>query len=100
MVLAVYNWREGTTGHRRLTRLARSFALRLRDLRQPGHHFVWADADPAAAVAGWERFHVKEDPRPMSAGAGTGSRPPASSGPARDGGSPLRTGGTGRGEIP
>ena len=74
-VLAAYNWREGTAGHRRLTRFARSFFSRLGELRQPGHHFAWDAADLAAEVAGWDRFIVKGEPHPTSVGADSTSGP-------------------------
>jgi len=80
MVLAVYNWREGTAGRRRLSRFARSFISRLEELRRPGHHFAWDGLNPAAEIAGWKRFIGDDEPRPMPVGADTKTHPPTRGG--------------------
>jgi uncharacterized protein len=65
VVLAVYNWRESSKGYRKIARFTRSFYSRLDQLRQPGHHFTWSQADPSAEVHGWARFTFHGGPRPV-----------------------------------
>jgi uncharacterized protein len=75
VVLAVYNWRESSTGYRRLTRFTRSLFSRLNQLQQPGHHFSWSQVDPSAEVHGWQRFTFEGGPRPVLPQADNQQRP-------------------------
>jgi TRAP-type uncharacterized transport system substrate-binding protein len=59
VVFAVYNWREGTKGFRKLTRFGRSFNARLKQLQQLGHYFAWTGVEPVAPVHGWVRFDLE-----------------------------------------
>jgi uncharacterized protein len=75
VVLAVYNWRESSTGYRRLARFTRSLFSRLSQLQQPGHHFSWSQADPSAEVHGWQRFTFEGGPNPVLPQADNQQRP-------------------------
>jgi hypothetical protein len=56
VLLAVYDWPQGSRGYRRLERFTHSLYRRMAALRQPGHHFDWAELGALPEGAPWRRF--------------------------------------------
>jgi|tagenome__1003787_1003787.scaffolds.fasta_scaffold20913412_1 TRAP-type uncharacterized transport system substrate-binding protein len=77
VVLAVYNWRKGSPGWKRVERFASSLFARVEHLRRPGHHFAWNEVDLSEDVPGWERFETKgPEGRPKQAAPAASKRAP------------------------
>ena len=72
VVLAVYNWPQGSDRHRRVERFIKSYFERFEVLRKPPFHPKWQEINLAAKVPGWTRYWVAENLL-----ATTSSLPPA-----------------------
>jgi hypothetical protein len=72
VVLAVYNWPQGSDRHRRVERFIKSYFERFEALRKPPFHPKWQEINLAAKVPGWTRYWVAENLL-----ATTSSLPPA-----------------------
>jgi TRAP-type uncharacterized transport system substrate-binding protein len=61
VVLAVYNWPQGSDRHRRVERFIKSYFERFEALRKPPFHPKWQEINLAAKVPGWTRYWVAEN---------------------------------------
>ena len=56
VVLAVYNWPEGTPRYRKVERFIEYYFTRFDTLRKPPYHPKWKGINLGATVPGWTRF--------------------------------------------
>jgi TRAP-type uncharacterized transport system substrate-binding protein len=61
VVLAVYNWPQGSDRHRRVERFIQYYFERFETLRKPPFHAKWQEINLAAKVPGWTRYWVAEN---------------------------------------
>jgi len=59
-VMAVYNWKPGTSRYDRVVRFVRRMLDSLPVLQTDAHHPKWRAVDPRATVPGWQRFEAVE----------------------------------------
>jgi TRAP transporter TAXI family solute receptor len=59
-VMAVYNWKPGTSRHDRVVRFVRRMLDALPVLQTDAYHPKWRAVDPRASVPGWQRFEPVE----------------------------------------
>jgi TRAP transporter TAXI family solute receptor len=59
-VMAVYNWKPGTSRHDRVVRFLRRMLDSLPVLQTDAYHPKWKAVDPRARVPGWQRFEAVE----------------------------------------
>ncbi len=59
-VMAVYNWKPGTSRHDRVVRFVRRMLDSLPLLQTEAYHPKWRAVDPRATVPGWQRFEAVE----------------------------------------
>jgi TRAP transporter TAXI family solute receptor len=60
-VMAVYNWPEGHSRHRKVTRFIDSFFSRFDEFQTPPRHPKWQEVTLSALVPGWTRYKPAED---------------------------------------
>jgi uncharacterized protein len=60
VVLAVYNWPQGSERYRRVERFVERLFANWDKLQKPPFHPKWRDVNLAATVPGWTRFVVSE----------------------------------------
>ena len=61
VVLAVYNWPQGSDRQRRVERFIEYYFERFEKLRNPPYHPKWREINLAAQVPGWTRYWVAEN---------------------------------------
>lgn len=61
VVLAVYNWPQGSDRFRRVERFIQDYFKRFETLREPPFHPKWREISLAAKVPGWNRYWVAEN---------------------------------------
>jgi TRAP transporter TAXI family solute receptor len=59
-VMAVYNWKPGTSRYDRVVRFVRRMLDSLPVLQTDAYHPKWRAVDPRATVPGWQRFEAVE----------------------------------------
>jgi TRAP-type uncharacterized transport system substrate-binding protein len=59
-VLAVFNWRKGTDGYRRVERFIERLFVNFDKFQAAPRHPKWRDVNLAATVPGWTRFSLSE----------------------------------------
>lgn len=59
-VMAVYNWKPGTSRHDRVVRFVRRMLDSLPLLQTDAYHPKWRSVDPRATVPGWQRLEAVE----------------------------------------
>lgn len=84
VVLAVYNWPEGTDRARRIERFVDQLFDRFEGFQRPPYHPAWGSINLAAKVPGWVRYRAAEEKLAKMSAVGP-ARAPA-----------LRAPGTGR----
>jgi len=61
VVLAVYNWPQGTDRFRRVERFIQYYFNRFDVLRKPPYHPKWQEINLAAKIPGWTRYWVADE---------------------------------------
>lgn len=61
VVMAVYNWPQGSDRHRRVERFIQYYFQRFETLKKPPFHPKWQEINLAAKVPGWTRYWVAEN---------------------------------------
>jgi TRAP transporter TAXI family solute receptor len=61
VVLAVYNWPEGTDRARRIQRFVEYLFDRFEEFQKPPYHPAWRSINLAAKVPGWVRYRAAEE---------------------------------------
>ena len=61
VVLAVYNWPEGTERYRKVAQFVNKFFSNFDKLQKPPRHPKWKEVNLAATIPGWTRFKAAED---------------------------------------
>ena len=84
VVLAVYNWPQGSDRFRRVERFIQYYFQRFETLRKPPFHPKWQEINLAAKVPGWSRYWVAENMLSTTAAipSGGGFTAAETSGPA------------------
>lgn len=80
VVLAVYNWPQGSDRQRRVERFIQYYFDRFDSLRKPPFHPKWQEINLAAQIPGWTRYWVAEKLLATTQSASTASltaAPPA-----------------------
>ncbi len=60
VVLAVYNWKEGSERYRKVARFVNKFFSNFDKLQKPPRHPKWKEVNLAAKIPGWTRFKAAE----------------------------------------
>ncbi len=60
VVLAVYNWKEGSERYRKVARFVDRFFSNFDKLQKPPRHPKWKEVNLAAKIPGWTRFKAAE----------------------------------------
>jgi TRAP-type uncharacterized transport system substrate-binding protein len=60
-VLAIRNWPEGHSRHKRLARFADAVASHFDELQQEGHNPRWREVSWSVSAPGWQRFKPVQD---------------------------------------
>ena len=60
VVLAVYNWKEGSERYNKVARFVDRFFSNFHKLQQPPRHPKWKEVNLAANIPGWTRFKPAE----------------------------------------
>ena len=60
VVLAVYNWKEGSERYRKVARFVEDFFSNFEKLQKPPRHPKWKEVNLAATIPGWTRFKPAE----------------------------------------
>ncbi|MBX2805742.1 MAG: C4-dicarboxylate ABC transporter [Hyphomicrobiales bacterium] len=85
VVLAVYNWPEGTPRHRKVSNFIEYYFDRFDRLRQPPFHPKWKGINLGASVPGWTRFPpAQRKLDQMSTESRVGSSVPANNSAAQE----------------
>lgn len=78
VVLAVYNWPQGSDRQRRVERFIQYYFERFERLRNPPYHPKWREINLAAKVPGWTRYWVAENMLAKTSSLPAGDLPAAS----------------------
>ncbi len=60
VVLAVYNWKEGSARYKKVARFVDKFFDNFEKLQKPPRHPKWKEVNLAATIPGWTRFKPAE----------------------------------------
>ena len=60
VVLAVYNWKEGSERYNKVARFVEKFFNNFQKLQKPPRHPKWKEVNLAATIPGWTRFKPAE----------------------------------------
>jgi len=61
VVLAVYNWQEGSKRYKKVARFVDKFFSNFEKLQKPPRHPKWKEVNLAAKIPGWTRFKAAEE---------------------------------------
>ncbi len=61
VVLAVYNWKEGSKRYNKVARFVEKFFSNFEKLQKPPRHPKWKEVNLATKIPGWTRFKAAED---------------------------------------
>jgi TRAP transporter TAXI family solute receptor len=61
VVLAVYNWKEGSKRYNKVARFVDKFFSNFEKLQKPPRHPKWKEVNLATKIPGWTRFKAAED---------------------------------------